>query len=86
MTLTNTLELTRTQEDSILSVMQDWFEQTVTSDFWHFSFEGSRLDFKTMQHQVVCETHSDKGSFFVTMLISDKKKGLKRTLKTLDLH
>ena len=85
MTITNTTELTIKQEDNVSLLVRDIFEEKFTNDFWHFSFEGTRLNLDSLNVQCVFEVHSEKGSFNVLIDINENKKGLKRTFKTIKL-
>ncbi len=85
MTITNTTTLTVNQEDNVSLLVREIFEEKFTSDFWHFSFEGTRLNLKSSNVQCVFEVHSEKGSFNVLVDLNKNKKGLKSTFKTIEL-
>jgi len=85
MTITNTTQLTIKQEDNVYSLVKDIFEERFTEDFWHFSFEGTRLNLHSLNVQCVFEVHSEKGSFNVLIDLNENKKGLKRTFQTIKL-
>jgi len=85
MTITNTTQLTVTQEDNVYLLVKEIFEKKITSDFWHFSFNGTRLNLKSWNAQCIFEVHSEKGSFNVLIDLNEKKKGLKSTFKTVEL-
>ena len=78
---TNTTQLTRSQEDKVVMVSQDVFESTFTSDFWHFSLEGNRMNLTTFRTELVFEVHSSKGSFNGFVQLNNKKEMLKSTLR-----
>ena len=84
MTITNTTTLTQSQEDAVRDLVAELFETKFTEDFWHFSFEGTRLNLKSMNTQCVFEVHSSKGSFNVLVDLNKSKKGLKKTIKYYD--
>ena len=83
MILTNTTELTITQEEKCYQTVKDQFELNVTDDYWHFSYEGNRLNLKSMRVQVVFEIHSEEGSFNGVVELNDKMNPLKSTVKFL---
>lgn len=85
MTITNTTQLTVTQEDKVSLLVREIFEQKFTEDFWHFSFEGTRLNLESLNPQCVFEVHSSKGSFNVLIDLNKNKKGLKKSFKTVEL-
>jgi len=85
MTITNTTQLTVNQEDKISLLVKEIFESKLTSDFWHFSFEGTRLNLESFNTQCVFEVHSSEGSFNVLIDLNKNKKGLKSTFKTIKL-
>jgi hypothetical protein len=81
MTLTNTTTLTQSQEDKVRDLVTELFESKFTEDFWHFSFEGTRLNLESMNNQCVFEVHSSKGSFNVLVDLNKSKKGLNKTVE-----
>ena len=85
MILTNSIELTEKQLDNLHLIVREKFENDFTEDFWHFSFEGTRLNFDSMNQQCVFEVHSEKGSFNVFIDVNTKNKGLKSTIKINEL-
>lgn len=85
MNVTNTDQLTLNQEDRLHKLVTEIFEKKVTTDFWHFSFEGTRLNLKSLNSQGVFEVHSSKGSFNLLIDLNQNKKGLKSTLQILKL-
>ena len=86
MTITNTITLTQTQEDTVRDLVSELFETKITEDFWHFSFEGTRLNFKNMNAQCVFEVHSSKGSFNILVDLNKNKKALKGTVEFLEIE
>tara|TARA_B110000438_G_scaffold299447_1_gene349612 strand:- start:1538 stop:1798 length:261 start_codon:yes stop_codon:yes gene_type:complete len=82
---TNKTQLTEKQEDSVYSIVQSLFENKFTSDFWHFSFEGNRLNLKSMNTECVFEVHSSKGEFNILIDLNENNKGLKSTIKVIKL-
>jgi hypothetical protein len=85
MITTNTLSLTEKQEDNFRSLIESEFTKQFTSDWNHFSFEGTRLNFKSMRFECVHEIHTECGlSFWGTIELNEKKKGLKRTIKFIE--
>lgn len=85
MNLSNKEQLTVNQEDKLHKLVTELFEKKVTTDFWHFSFEGTRLNLKSLNTQCVFEVHSSKGSFNVFIDLNENKKGLKSTLQIVKL-
>tara|TARA_R110000823_G_scaffold302094_1_gene423213 strand:- start:372 stop:629 length:258 start_codon:yes stop_codon:yes gene_type:complete len=85
MTITNTITLTQSQEDAVRDLLTELFEIKFTEDFWHFSFEGTRLNLKSMNSQCVFEVHSSKGSFNVLVDLNKSKKALKKTVDFLEV-
>ena len=83
MILTNTTELTIVQEEKCYQMVKDQFESKITDDYWHFSYEGNRLNLKSMRVQVVFEIHSEEGSFNGVVELNDKMNPLKSTVKFL---
>ncbi len=86
MTITNTLQLTQNQEDKVYLLVKEVFENKFTEDFWHFSFEGTRLNLKSLNYQCVFEVHSSKGSFNVLVDLNENKKVLKSTIKVIEIN
>lgn len=83
---TNTIELTQNQQDKNFSFVSESFEkQMKTNDWFHFSFNGTRLNLKSMKFECVFEVHIDKGGFCVTIDIDDKKQVLKSTFKIQEI-
>ena len=85
MTVTNTVTLTENQENKVYLLVQKMFEEKFTQDFWHFSFEGTRLNLNSFNTQCVFEVHSSEGSFNVLIELNKNKKGLKSTFKTITI-
>ena len=85
MNLSNIEQLTVNQEDKLHRLVTEIFEKNVTTDFWHFSFEGTRLNLKSLNTECVFEVHSSKGSFNVFIDLTENKKGLKSTLQIIKL-
>ena len=84
---TNRLQLTETQEDKNFMTVSNLFEDKKgVTDFDHFSFEGTRLNLDSMNHECVFEVHCELGGFCVTVDLNDKKEVLKRTLKIKELN
>ena len=86
MTVTNTKQLTETQEELVAQEARAIFEKKFTEDFWHFSFEGTRLCFQSKRFECVFEVHSEAGSFCVTLELSEQGKALKKTFKAIELE
>ena len=86
MRTTDTIELTENQEDKLHLFVQGKFKSQFTDDFWHFSINGTRLNFKSMNHQVIFEIHSDSGSFWGLIDVNEKHGLLKRSLKFQDIE
>ena len=85
MIITNPIQLTIEQEDSLSQLVTSIFEEKFTSDFWHFSFEGTRLNLESNNFECVFEVHSEKGSFNVLIDLNKNKKGLKKTFKAVEI-
>jgi len=85
MTVTNTVTLTENQENKVYLLVQKMFEEKFTQDFWHFSFEGTRLNLNSFNTECVFEVHSSEGSFNVLIELNKNKKGLKSTFKTITI-
>ena len=85
MTITNTTQLTVNQEDNLHKLVTEIFEKNITTDFSHFSFEGTRLNLKSLNIECVFEVHSSKGSFNLLIDLNENKKGLKSTLQIIKL-
>lgn len=83
MFISNSTELTVTQEDKIIQLALNLFEEKITTDFWHFSFEGTRLNLDSKKMECCFEAHSDKGSFDLFIDLNENKQGLKRTFKAI---
>ena len=64
--------ITIEQEENAAMIATELFEKKITSDFWHFSFEGLRLNLITMNLQCTFEVHSEKGSFNCFLDLNEK--------------
>jgi hypothetical protein len=62
------------------------FERKITTDIWHFSFEGTRLNLDSFNPQCVFEVHSEKGSFNILIDLNKNKKGLKSTFEIVEIQ
>jgi len=85
MVITNTTQLTANQYENAYLTVREIFEKKFTDDFWHFSFEGTRLNLKSFNAECVYEVHSEKGSFNILIDLNENKKALKSTFKTVRL-
>lgn len=85
MTITNTTQLNVNQEDNVCLTVREIFVKKFTDDYFHFSFEGTRLNLESFNTQCVFEVHSEKGSFNVLIDLNKNKKPLKSTFKTVKL-
>lgn len=81
MILSNTIQLTQSQEEYNYQIVSGLFEEKLTDDYWHFSFEGTRLNFDNHKQQAVYEVHSSKGSFNVLIDLNKNNKALKSLFK-----
>lgn len=79
MITTNTIQLTETQEDNLKDLVRELFTDKVSDDWSHFSFEGTRLNFKSKRVECIFEVHSKDNSFNILIDLNENKKGLKST-------
>ena len=78
----NTIEITKTKEDSIHADCRAFFNANFNLNLTHFSFNGTRLNFESMRFEGVIEVHTEEEeSMWILFDINDKNKVLKRTLK-----
>jgi hypothetical protein len=85
MITTDTLSLTERQEDKFRFMVQSEFSKKINIEWNHFSFNGTRLNLKSMRFECIHEVHTDCGlSFWVTIELNEKKQGLKRTIKIIE--
>lgn len=80
--VTNTTQLTENQENKIYKIVQEYFSNNITSDYWHFEMLGNRLNFESHQTEVIFEIHSVKGSFNISLDLNNKKQPLLKTIKS----
>ena len=83
MITTNTLKLNFSQENEVRALAVNFFESKKGDDYFEFSLEGSRLNLKTIRHEIVFLVSSEDGSFFITIEIDENKKPLRSTLKLI---
>ena len=86
MTITNTTQLNVNQEENVYLAVKELFVKKFTDDYWHFSFEGTRLNLKSFNTQCVFEVHSEKGSFNILIDLNKNNKALKRTFQAINLN
>ena len=85
MITTDNLLLTEKQEDKFRFMVESEFSKKITNEWNHFSFNGTRLNLKSMRFECVHEVHTDCGlSFWVTIELNEKKQGLKKTIKIIE--
>lgn len=82
MTLSNTTQLTENQENKAYKTVSEMFEAKFTADYWHFSFEGTRLNLTSFNAECVYEVHSAKGSFIISIELSKKLEAIKSSFKS----
>ena len=83
MITTNTLKLNFSQENEVRELAVNFFENKKCDDYFEFSLEGTRLNLKTIRHEIVFLVSSEDGSFFITIEIDENKKPLRSTLKLI---
>ncbi len=83
MITTNTLKLNFSQENEVRELAVNFFENKKGDDYFEFSLEGTRLNLKTIRHEIVFLVSSEDGSFFITIEIDENKKPLRSTLKLI---
>ena len=80
MILTDTVEFTEAQENKFRALIESIFTKEHTGDWTHFSFNGTRLNHKTLNFQCVHEIHTDQGSFWGLIDVNDKMEGIKSSI------
>lgn len=82
----NLKELSVEQEEKGYNLVKEVFESKITDDYWHFSYEGNRLNLKTLKVQLVFEIHSEEGSFNGMIEMNEKETSfLKSSIKFVKL-
>ena len=85
-TVTNTIQLTEKQEDTLSLTVRNLFKSNVSNDWNHFSFLGTRLNLKSKNVECVFEVITeDEKEFVVLVDLNEKKKLLKSTFKSIQL-
>ena len=79
------IEFTEKQKENLDQLTRSWFIKKKTNDYFHFSFNGTRMNYNTRNIECVYEIHSDEGSFFLTLELNDKKKGLSKTISLIEI-
>ena len=74
------IEFTEKQKENLDQVTSVWFSKKQTEDYFHFSLNGTRMNYDTNSMEAVYEIYTDDGGFFLTIALNDKKKGLVKTI------
>ncbi len=85
MELSNTTTLSPAQEDKLGTLARKLFIAKHGDTFFHFSFEGTQLNFETMNAQAVFEIADDNGSFHLFIDLGSANVGLKKSLKIVNI-
>ena len=81
MTITNTLQLTKKQEDNILSVADKKIHKLFNEELTHqLNIKGTRLNLDTFNYEVVLE-FGNVGFFNFSFELNENKKPLLKTFK-----
>ncbi len=79
------IEFTEKQKQNLDELTRVWFINKKTDDYFHFSLNGTRMNYITDNIEAVYEIHTEEGGFFLTIELNDNKKGLTRTIKLTEI-
>lgn len=77
----NHIDFTEKQQQNLDELTRVWFSNKKTDDYFHFSFNGTKMNFDTNNIQAVYEIHTEESGYFLTIELNENKKGLSRTIK-----